>query len=79
MKKSNSKIKKRIDIKGKQIMENVDKEILDRMESDSKICFITLKTAKRTFSIILHCDSLTQHIASYEELVRLYLTTSTNV
>ena len=43
-KKSNNNIKKRINIKGKQIMENVDKEILDRMDINSKnSCFISLK------------------------------------
>ena len=41
-KKANSNIKKRIDIKGKQIMEYVDKEILDRLDINSKnTCFIT--------------------------------------
>ena len=49
-KKTNSNIKKRIDIKGKQIMENVDKEILDRMDINSKnTCFITLKDHKENF------------------------------
>ena len=48
--KTNSNIKKRIDIKGKQIMENVDKEILDRMDINSKnTCFITLKDHKENF------------------------------
>ena len=43
-KKTNSNVKKRIDIKGKQIMENVGKEVLDRMDISSKnTCFITLK------------------------------------
>ena len=43
-KKTNSNVKKRNDIKGKQIMENVDKEVLDRMDISSKnTCFITLK------------------------------------
>ena len=42
LKKTNSNIKKRIDIKGKQIMENVDKEILDRIYINSRnTCFIT--------------------------------------
>ena len=36
-KKTNSNIKKRIDIKEKQIMENVDKEILDRMDIKKRI------------------------------------------
>ena len=49
-KKTNSNIKKRINIKGKQIMENVDNEILDQMDINSKnSCFITLNTIKRTF------------------------------
>ena len=49
-KKTNSNIKKRIDIKGKQIMKNVYKEISDLMDiSRKKTCFITLKTRKRTF------------------------------
>ena len=43
-KKTNSNVKKRIDIKGKQIMENVGKEVLDRMDISSRnTCFITLK------------------------------------
>ena len=46
-KKTNRNIKIRIDIKGKQIMENVEKEILDRMDINSKnACFITLKDHK---------------------------------
>ena len=46
-KKTNNNIKKRIDIKGKQIKENVDKGILDRMNINSKnTCFITLKDHK---------------------------------
>ena len=49
-KKTNNNIKKRIDIKGKQIMENVDKGILDRMDINSKnTCFITLKDHKENF------------------------------
>ena len=36
-KKTNSNIKKGIDIKGKQILENVDMEILDRMNINSLI------------------------------------------
>ena len=41
-KKTNNNTKKRIDIKGKQIMENVDKRILDLMNIHSKnTCFIT--------------------------------------
>ena len=49
-KKTNNNIKKRINIKGKQIMENVDKGILDRMHSNSKnTCFITLKDHKENF------------------------------
>ena len=36
-KKTNSNIKKRIDIKEKQIMENVGKEILDRMDIKKRI------------------------------------------
>ena len=44
---TNSNIKKRIDIKGKQIMVNVDKKILDQMNINSKkTCFITLKDHK---------------------------------
>ena len=43
-------MKKKIDIKRKQIMENVDKEILDRMDMSSKnTCFITLKDHKENF------------------------------
>ena len=50
-KKTNSNIKKRMDIKGKQIMEIVDKEeILDRMDINSKnTCFIILKANKVNF------------------------------
>ena len=49
-KKANSNMKKKIDIKRKQIMENVDKEILDRMDMSSKnTCFITLKDHKENF------------------------------
>ena len=49
-KKTNNNIKKRIDMKGKQIMENVDKGILDRMDINSKnTCFITLKDNKENF------------------------------
>ena len=36
-KKANNNITKRIDILGKQIMENVDKEILDRMNINIRI------------------------------------------
>ena len=36
-KKTNNNIKKGIDIKGKQILENVDMEILDRMNINSLI------------------------------------------
>ena len=44
---TNSNIKKRIDIKGKQVMVNVDKKILDQMNINSKkTCFITLKDHK---------------------------------
>ena len=47
-KKANNNIKKSIDIKGKQIMENLDKEILDRMDFNSKnACFISSKGPKR--------------------------------
>ena len=43
-KKTISNIKKRTDIKGKQIMENVEKEMLDRMDINSNnTCFITLQ------------------------------------
>ena len=43
-KKPISTIKKRTDIKGKQIMENVEKEMLDRMDINSNnTCFITLQ------------------------------------
>ena len=50
-KKTNCNIKKRMDIKGKQIMEIVDKEeILDRMDINSKnTCFIILKANKVYF------------------------------
>ena len=49
-KKTNSNIKKRIGIKGKQMMENVDKEILDRMDINSEnTCFIILKDHKENF------------------------------
>ena len=49
-KKTNNNIKKRIDSKGKQIMENVDKGILDRIDINSKnTCFITLKDRKENF------------------------------
>ena len=49
-KKTNNNIKKRIGIKGKQIMENVDKGILDRLDINSKnTCFITLKDHKENF------------------------------
>ena len=55
-KKTNNNIKERTDIKGKQIVENVDKEIPDRMDMYSKnSCFITLKDHK-LFCIILQCD-----------------------
>ena len=48
--KKTNNIKKRIDIKGKQITENVDKGILDRMDINSKnTCFITLKDHKENF------------------------------
>ena len=43
-KKTISNIKKRTDIKGKQIMENVEKQMLDRMDINSNnTCFITLQ------------------------------------
>ena len=46
----NKNIKKRIGIKGKQIMENIDKEILDRIDINSKnTCFISLKDHKENF------------------------------
>ena len=49
-KRTNSNIKKTIDIKGKQITENVDQEILDRMDINSKnTCFISLKDHKENF------------------------------
>ena len=49
-KKTNSNIKKRIDIKGKQIMKNVYKEISDLMDINrKKTCFITLKDQKENF------------------------------
>ena len=49
-KKTNNSIKKRINIRGKQIMENVEKEILDQMDINSKnTCFITLKDHKDNF------------------------------
>ena len=49
-KKTNTNTKKRIDIEGKQIMKNVDKEILDQMEINSKnTCFITLKEHTENF------------------------------
>ena len=48
--KINSNIKKKIGIKEKQIMENVDKEILDQMDINSKnTFFITLKDYKENF------------------------------
>ena len=47
---TNDNIKKRIKIKGKQNMENVDKEILDRMNNNiKKTCFITLKENKKNY------------------------------
>ena len=47
-KKTNRNIKIRIDIKRKKIMENVEKEILDRMDINKKnACFITLKDHKK--------------------------------
>ena len=50
IKKTNSNIKKRINMKGKQVMENVDKETLDRMDINSKnTCFITLKDHRENF------------------------------
>ena len=49
-KKTNTNIKKRMYIKGKQIMENADKEILEGMDINSKnTCFITLKDHKKNF------------------------------
>ena len=43
-------MRKKIDIKRKQIMENVEKEILNRMDMSSKnTCFITLKDHKENF------------------------------
>ena len=49
-KKTNANIKKRMYIKGKQIMENADKEILEGMDINSKnTCFITLKDHKKNF------------------------------
>ena len=49
-KKTNTNIKKRMYIKGKQIMENADKEILERMNINSKnTCFITLTDHKKNF------------------------------
>ena len=49
-KKTNTNIKKRMYIKGKQIMENADKEILERMDINSKnTCFITLTDHKGNF------------------------------
>ena len=37
-------------IKGKQIMENADKEILEQMDINSKnTCFITLTDPKKNF------------------------------
>ena len=49
-KKTNTNIKKRMYIKGKQIMENADKEILERMDINSKnTCFITLTDHKENF------------------------------
>ena len=49
-KKTNNSIKKVIEINGKQIMENVDKEILDRMYINIKnTFFITLKDDKENF------------------------------
>ena len=48
--KTNTNIKKRMYIKGKQIMENADKEILERMDINSKnTCFITLTDHKENF------------------------------
>ena len=48
--KTNTNIKKRMYIKGKQIMENADKEILEGMDINSKnTCFITLKDHKKNF------------------------------
>ena len=49
-KKTNTNIKKRMYIKGKQIMENADKEILERMDINSNnTCFITLADHKENF------------------------------
>ena len=49
-KKTNTNIKKRMYIKGKQIMENADKEILERININSKNnCFITLTDHKKNF------------------------------
>ena len=49
-KKTNTNIKKRMYIKGKQIMENSEKEILERMDINSKnTCFITLTDPKKNF------------------------------
>ena len=47
-KKTNNNIKKRIDFKGKKIVENVDEEILDRMDSKNT-CNITLNDHKKNF------------------------------
>ena len=47
-KKTNNNIKKRIDFKGKKIVENVDEEILDRMDSKNT-CNITLNDHKNNF------------------------------
>ena len=79
-KKTNSNIKKRIDIKGKQLMENVDKEILDRKDINSKnTCFITLKGHKENFLNNPIVRLINPAKTKWEELVRLYLTISTNV
>ena len=44
-------------IKGKQIMENVDKEILDRMDNNSKnTCFVISKDHEENFLNKLLCD-----------------------
>ena len=49
-KKTNTNIKKRMYTKGKQIMENADKKILERMNINSKnTCFITLTDHKKNF------------------------------
>ena len=49
-KKANTNIKKIMYIKGKQIMENADKEILERMDINSNnTCFITLADHQEKF------------------------------